>query len=137
MRKTKLILDVNIWVSFAIGKQMRKVYDLVLQNDVEILVCSQLLEEFKLTLQKPKLQKYITPERSQLAFELIEQTATFITLKSNIRLVRDVKDDYLLVLAKDGIADFLITGDNDLLVLKQFENTKILTFSEYLSLVHS
>lgn len=134
MLKTRLILDVNIWVSFAIGKQMLKVRDLVLQSNVEVLVCEQLLEEFKLTLQKPKLQKYISQERASLAFELIQQTAISINLKSNIRLVRDINDDYLLALAKDGKADFLLTGDNDLLILQQFENTRILTFSGYLSL---
>jgi hypothetical protein len=38
----------------------------------------------------------------------------------------------LLALAKDSKATFLITGDKDLLVLKQFENTSIITLTEFL-----
>jgi len=34
-------------------------------------------------------------------------------------------------LAKDGDADYLITGDNDLLVLKEFGKTKIVTLREF------
>ena len=34
-------------------------------------------------------------------------------------------------LAKDSKADFLITGDKDLLVLKEFEETQIVTIIEY------
>jgi len=34
-------------------------------------------------------------------------------------------------LAKDGNADYLITGDDDLLVLKEFEKTKIVSLSGF------
>lgn len=40
-------------------------------------------------------------------------------------------DTNLLSLAKDNGADYLITGDNDLLILEKFEKTKIITIKEY------
>ena len=55
-----------------------------------------------------------------------------VRVKSNVVVVRDPKDDFLLNLATDGRADFLITGDKDLLVLGQYEATKILTLNEFL-----
>mgnify|MGYP003393236753 CR=1 FL=1 len=39
---------------------------------------------------------------------------------------RDPDDDYLLALAKAGKANVLITGDDDLLVLKKHGRTRIL-----------
>jgi predicted nucleic acid-binding protein len=45
---------------------------------------------------------------------------------------RDAKDNYLLALAKDSQADFLITGDQDLLILQQFGITKIVTYQQFL-----
>ncbi len=42
------------------------------------------------------------------------------------------KDKYLLALAKDSQADFLITGDQDLLILQQFGITKIVTYQQFL-----
>lgn len=40
--------------------------------------------------------------------------------------------NFILALAKDSKASHLITGDQDLLVLKAFEGTNIITISEYL-----
>lgn len=66
--------------------------------------------------------------------------------KKKIRLVLDTnwyvsatinhKDNYLLGLCIDGKADYLITGDADLLVLKQIGETKILTLNEFIHHKH-
>jgi predicted nucleic acid-binding protein len=37
----------------------------------------------------------------------------------------------LLALAVDGKANFLLTGDNDLLVLKKYQETIIITISDF------
>jgi putative PIN family toxin of toxin-antitoxin system len=60
--------------------------------------------------------------------------AELIMIKSNIRVCRDPKDNFLLSLAKDGKASHLITGDHDLLVLKKTGKTRILTMSDYLNI---
>ncbi len=54
-----------------------------------------------------------------------------VDVRSKVELCRDPKDNFLLALAKDGDADYLITGDADLLVLKEFEKTKIVTLAEF------
>ncbi|MDR2683088.1 MAG: putative toxin-antitoxin system toxin component, PIN family [Dysgonamonadaceae bacterium] len=48
---------------------------------------------------------------------------------------RDPKDNFLLSLAQTVQADFLITGDNDLLVLKHHLGTVIISFNDFISLV--
>lgn len=52
-----------------------------------------------------------------------------IEVESIVTICRDPKDNFLLALAKDGKADYLITGDNDLLVLNKFGKTKIITIT--------
>ena len=54
-----------------------------------------------------------------------------VALKTKVELCRDLKDNYLISLAIDSIADLLITGDNDLLVLNKIENTRIIRFSDF------
>lgn len=49
-----------------------------------------------------------------------------------ITICRDPKDNYLLSLAKDGKADYLITGDQDLLILEKFEQTSICLLNQFL-----
>ena len=64
---------------------------------------------------------------------MIEEYGEVIEIKSGILECRDPKDDFLLSLAKDGKADFLLTGDSDLLVIQRFENTRIITFPNFIS----
>ncbi len=58
-----------------------------------------------------------------------------IEVRSVVALCRDPKDDFLLSLAKDGKADFLITGDDALLILEKFEETEIVRYSDFESRV--
>ena len=56
-------------------------------------------------------------------------------MTTNVNKCRDTKDNYLLNLSIDGKADYLITGDKDLLVLKKIENTQIVTLKEFENII--
>ena len=62
----------------------------------------------------------------------IRNRAELIKIKNIITDCRDSKDNFLLSLSIDGKATHLITGDKDLLILKVYGETKILTMTEYL-----
>ena len=62
----------------------------------------------------------------------VRQVSEFIKVKSKITICRDPKDNFLLSLSFDGKATHLITGDKDLLVLKNFDSTIILNMADYL-----
>jgi putative PIN family toxin of toxin-antitoxin system len=64
---------------------------------------------------------------------LLDESSVYIDLKTKTNLCRDAKDNYLLSLAIDSDADFLITGDNDLLVLENVRKTRILKFTEFVN----
>ena len=57
-----------------------------------------------------------------------------VTIKSDITGSRDVNDNFLLSLSNDSEADYLITGDVDLLVLKETGKTKILLLRDFLEI---
>ncbi|MCZ2460859.1 MAG: putative toxin-antitoxin system toxin component, PIN family [Chitinophagales bacterium] len=57
-----------------------------------------------------------------------------INVVSEISVCRDPKDNFLLALAKDTKADYLITGDKDLLELKQFDRTIICTLADFIKI---
>jgi len=54
-----------------------------------------------------------------------------IEVHSKVDICRDTDDNFLLALAKDGKADYLITGDNDLLIIKKFRQCHISTYTEF------
>lgn len=53
------------------------------------------------------------------------------------RICRDPDDDIVLATAIAGRADLIVTGDNDLLVLKQFRGVRILSPRQVLELLHA
>jgi predicted nucleic acid-binding protein len=55
-----------------------------------------------------------------------------IDIVSDLNLCRDKKDNFLLNLAMDGKADFILIGDKDLLELNPSGNTRIIPISEFL-----
>jgi uncharacterized protein len=68
---------------------------------------------------------------------LLGEIGEIIESKSIVSACRDPKDNYLLALAKDGNADFLITGDRDLLVLERFDLTQIVTYQDFLKTINN
>lgn len=58
-----------------------------------------------------------------------------VDVVSKVNVCRDWKDNFLLALSKDAKADYLISGDKDLLDLRKFGKTKILTLTEFLEVM--
>ena len=73
----------------------------------------------------------VARKRAQFLVKLL-QTALLIEVKEQIRVCRDPKDDKFLELVASGNADCLVTSDADLLVIKSFRGTPILTPAEFL-----
>ncbi len=131
--KDRVIIDTNLWISFLINKDYSKL-DKILSNKLAALLYSQeLIEEFIEVAQRPKLRRYFSADDLQALLQAISEQAIFIDVSSVVTVCRDEKDNFLLALAKDGKASHLITGDKDLLVLKRFGKTKILTITDYLA----
>jgi len=132
-KKNRIIIDTNLWISFLLTNDFSKL-DKIFEDKLATLLFSQtLLEEFVEVAQRPKFKKYFSLEDLESLLLQIKNEAEFIEVTSDIKLCRDPKDDFLLSLAKDGKATHLITGDKDLLDIKKFEKTKIITIVEYLS----
>jgi putative PIN family toxin of toxin-antitoxin system len=130
--KHRIIIDTNLWISFLLTKDLSKLDSLLKGNYIILLFSKELLEEFIAVTQRPKFKKYFSQVDIQNLLSKINTKADFITIKSEVSLCRDPKDNFLLALAKDGKASHLITGDKDLLVLKKIGKTEILSISDYL-----
>ena len=127
----RVILDTNLWISYLISKRIRKIDELFERNDLVLLFSEELLEEFIEVAQRPKFRSYFPTEDVEELLSLFDQLGEVIEVTSEIDICRDPKDNFLLALAKDGNADFLITGDADLLVIKKFEKSEILSYSAF------
>ena len=133
----RLILDTNLWISFLISSKFEKLDELLFNQKSKLLFSQELLEEFIAVAKRPKLRKYISKDELEDLLETIDEVAEFVNVTSEISECRDPKDNFLLSLAVDGKADYLLTGDKDLLVLKKIGNTEIKTISEFFDVINS
>jgi len=86
-----------------------------------------LIEETQDVFDRPKFIKYFSREDARDFMASIRFLAQTIDINYKIKAARDPKDNKVLELASSGDADYIITGDQDLLVLKQYGITKIVS----------
>jgi len=135
----KVVIDTNIFISFLLGKLLSNLITHISKNQVKIITSKEQLAEILNVVNKPKPKKYILKSdlihlyNSDLIhlYNYITNYSEFVELENNIKVCRDPKDDYLLEIAVNGKAEFLITGDNDLIDLEKFHETEIITYSEF------
>ena len=130
-KKLKIILDTNVLISFLISKELNFLDELFFSTNVKLLFSKESLHELFEVIERPKISKYFTSIKQDSLFNQLNQVSLLIETKSKINVCRDPNDDFLLILAKDGKADYLITGDKDLLILNPFNKTKICTPTEF------
>lgn len=132
----KVILDTNIWISFLLGKRLSILREIVDMEEVDIYVSDELLAELRSVAFRPMFQGKIDFQSVLNLFELINAKCKIIEgYKDAESAIRDIKDLYLLSMAESIPADYLVTGDDDLLVLRNHLGTKIITFAEFVSIV--
>lgn len=127
----KVIIDTNIWISFLIGKHLSGLHKYIYDQKIEIILCKEQLLELIEILNKPKIKKYIPANKTQEFINLLDEATQLVEIKNHIKICRDPKDDYLLSLSVTSNADYLVTGDVDLLSIKQIENTLIISFTDF------
>ena len=123
----KLIIDTKLWISFIISNKPTLIDPLLFSGEARLLFSKALIAEIAQTITKPKLKKYFSTNALKEMLSAFEPFTDLIEVKSAVTHCRDNKDNFLLALAKDGKADYLLTGDKDLLELESFGKTKIKT----------
>ncbi len=130
MRTIKVILDTNIWISFLITKNFNSLDKLIDEGKVKLIFSEELIEEFITVVKRPKFDKYFTNSDIISIINLFNTYGKLVKVSTNNTECRDLKDNFLLNLAIDSKADYLVTGDSDLLVINKIKKTKIITFKE-------
>ncbi|MCL2100576.1 MAG: putative toxin-antitoxin system toxin component, PIN family [Fibromonadales bacterium] len=130
----KVIIDTNLWISYLISEKLNGLKHLCLDRYFSIFYCDEIIEEFVRVSNKPKIKKHGIEERHISAVVNLIRTHCIKAEIKNVSgyAVRDPKDIYLLVLADVVNADFLLTGDKDLLILKLHNQTKIISYSKFM-----
>jgi len=115
----KVVIDANVIISAAYGgKPLEAVTQALDKHEV------YLSESIRLELEQTfvKLSRKLSKEQITFIHEKVRQIlakAKCITVSASVALSRDAADDHYLGLCKEAKADFLITGDKDLLSISR------------------
>jgi uncharacterized protein len=130
-KSLKVIFDTNVWISFLIGKRLSRIKKHLINGQITIVTTDQLILEIRLVTAREKLKKYFPKESVAELIDLLETIATRVPIKPTHFLSRDPKDNFLLDLIDISRAEFLVTGDKDLLEFNPFKSAKIITPKEF------
>ena len=115
----RVVLDANVFVSAAIrsGPSYRIVQRWLQGGSFEVVMCPTLLAEIDEVLTgRERLRRWID---LGLAERFVDTLRALVDLVDDpdevIAAIRDRDDDYLVALAQTHRADFIVTGDRDLL----------------------
>ena len=130
MGKKKIVIDTNNLIS-ALGWEgnSRDLIRKVIDKEYEFIISIKQLEELKSVLDYPKFK--FSEEQKRKFLKIIFEIATVIKTKLKLDVCVDEKDNMLLECAVEGKADYLISGDDHLLRLKNFRNVKIVSVKEF------
>ncbi|HOG47858.1 MAG TPA: putative toxin-antitoxin system toxin component, PIN family [Anaerolineae bacterium] len=133
----RAVIDTNILIRALIKPQgsVGAVIAALRSHSFELVVSWPLLEELMATVARPRIQgKYGLTDQD------ISDFVTFLILRSRlveparaISACRDSKDNMVLEAAVAGQAQFIVTGDEDLLVQHPFEGISIVPAGSFLA----
>jgi uncharacterized protein len=126
----RVVLDTNVIVS---GLGWRgapaAILDAVSDDRLVLVTSAPLLAELRRVLEYPRLAKVIQGG-AQLA-DLVAASGVVVSPSRVLTVVRDDDDNRVLEAAIEGAADYIVSGDTDLLDLGSFQGIPIITPGEF------
>ncbi len=92
----------------------------------------ELLEELSDVLGRKKFDRFVSSEERDEFLESFVERTILVEIIDKVQECRDPKDDKILELALSGKAEYIVSGDQDLLVLHPFRGIKIVNAEEFL-----
>lgn len=130
----KVVLDTNILISaFGWGGNPKQIFNEIIEGNLDLIISSEQFEELSKVLDYPKFD--FTEEQKTRFKSLILEIAVFVYPKEKVNVIKeDPSDNIFLETAITGKVDFIITGNNHLLKLKEFKGVKIVTPKDFLKI---
>jgi putative PIN family toxin of toxin-antitoxin system len=137
----RAVLDTNVLVSALMNPASPPGLLLdrwISERAFELLMSAEALAELSRVLRYPSVRRRIGMDDALLdrRIAMIDTLASHVEAgRAGAGIVRDPDDEIILALAMAGRADFIVTGDDDLLSLVAFRGTGIVKPREFLALI--
>lgn len=133
----RLVIDTNVLVSALLAGTSLPAHLIVMWREgrFDLLTSAEQLDELMRVTRYPKIRERLAPALAGRLINELRDIAVVVKNLPTVAVCADPYDNYLLAMAAEGAADFLVTGDkHDLLGLKLYEGTRIVTVRDFLTL---
>jgi len=128
----RLVLDTNVFVAAVVADGLCRDLVRVRVLPHTIVTSEPLLRELRTTL---RVKFKADPDNLPLLLALRDEAEIVAPARLRERVCRDRSDDVVLATALAGKAEMILTGDEDLLVLKEFRGIRILSPRQFLEIL--
>ena len=132
----RVIFDTNVLVSRLLAAKESppaRAVRLVIEGAGAHLFSEATFQELGDVLSRAKFDPYLSREKRLHFLSEMRELSEFVTIDRTFSLCRDPRDNKFLDLAVCGNANYLVTGDEDLLTLHPFEGVSILSPVSFLA----
>ena len=128
----RVVIDTNVLISaiFWTGKPKR-LLNFVRRGDVTFLTSEALLAELREVLTSEDKPFRLSEGDADRIIDHLKDIAEVVPTTSKLSICKDEADNRVLECALDGDADYIITGDKDLLDLKRFKGIRIVKVGDF------
>ncbi|MBO3462501.1 putative toxin-antitoxin system toxin component, PIN family [Aetokthonos hydrillicola Thurmond2011] len=132
----RVVFDTNVLISRLLAPKESlpaQAVRLVMEGANADLFSEATFRELGDVLSRAKFDPYLSREKRLYFLSEIRALSEFVTIHRTLSVCRDPRDDKFLDLVVCGNADYLVTGDEDLLNLHPFEGVSILSPASFLA----
>jgi putative PIN family toxin of toxin-antitoxin system len=131
----KIVVDTNLYLSLFVFRSamLHHIFELVTDEKLTLYTSPTQLAELKTKF----MEFAVMPDVQETVLFFIKAKATLLNPTIAVKASRDRADNFLLELSEAAAADYLITRDNDLLVLKHWKDTIIILPEDFLPLLRT
>ena len=130
----RVVFDTNVFVSAFIQPKSPpgRLLAMLIQGDkFELVLSTAILDEVGRALRYPKVRRRIKLDDDDLDLRVamlgILSTIVSVSSRTVTGVSRDPDDDAILAAAVEGCADYIVTGDQDLLTIGDYQGIRIVT----------
>lgn len=138
MTRARVVVDTNVLISRLLlpaSVSAHAVRQIVEHS--QLLASEATLTELADVLSRDKFDRYVDVSDRQAFFLQLARIVERVPITYLVHGSRDPKDDMFLELAVNGHADYIVSGDQDLLLLSPFRDIPILNPARYLEQVNA
>lgn len=132
----RLVIDTNVLISALFAGTSPPAHLIVLWREgrFALLTSVEQVDELMRVTRYPKIRSRVAPALAGRLINEMRDIAVLVKDPPAVTVCADPYDNYLLAMAAEGAADFLVTGDKrHLLGMGRYQATKIVTVRDFLT----